>query len=148
MSPKDPKNLDWMQEDPFFKNLFPIQNLKEQLELNPNDVDQYIEEAIKKATGDFIQSPSTLRHEFVDTHNQLIAKIQIPGRIHPENIWLQVNRTHLKVNGLGKEKSQLITLPTAVIPSQAKASFKQGSLQVRMPKMAGGKYREVYIRYL
>lgn len=145
-------NLDWLREDPFFKKHFPFKTLEEHLKLDSDEVDQYVENAIRQATLNpaFSNSGggSKLQYEHLDTHNLLITKIRIPNRIHPENIWVQLNRTQIKINGLDDEESQIIVLPTPINPDQSKATFKQGSLQIKMPKMSIGRFKDVYIRYL
>lgn len=145
-------NLDWLREDPFFKKHFPFKTIEEHLKLDSDEVDQYVENAIRHATMNPAfnnsNSGSKLQYEYLDTHNLLITKIRIPNRIHPENIWVQLNRTQIKINGLNDEESQIILLPTPINPDQSKATFKQGSLQIKMPKMSIGRFKDVHIRYL
>lgn len=145
-------NLDWLKEDPFFKKHFPFKTLEEHLRLDSDAVDQYVENAIRHATSNspqFMNNNGTkLQYEHMDTHNHLITKVRIPKRVHPENIWIQLNRTQLKINGLNDDQSQIITLPTPINPDQSKATFKQGSLQVKMPKISTGRFKDVHIRFL
>lgn len=147
-------NMKWLGEDPFFKNHFPFKDFKEHMDLDPADVDKYVEDAITKALGDnripdFGHAGRTkLSHEIIDTHHFVIAKIKIPRRVHPENVWVQVSRTQLRINGVEEGEPQHIALPAPVNPTGAKATFKLGSLQIKIPKMNSGRFQEVPVRYL
>ncbi|ULO10079.1 hypothetical protein H1230_15685 [Paenibacillus sp. 19GGS1-52] len=151
MSSNKSNPLDWLSEDPFFKKQLSLKALEEQWKLDPNQIDSYVEKIIKEATSSSLNNDgksSGLHFEHVDTHNFLISKITIPSRVHPENIWVQLNRTQIKINGLSKEQSEIIQLPFPVNPEQSKATYKQGSLQLRMPKMLSGRFRDIDVRYL
>jgi len=79
--------LDWMSEDPFFKKQLSLKGLEEQLKLDPNQIDSYVENIIREATSSALtDAGSSLRYEHLDTHNFLITKIRIPRSVHPENI--------------------------------------------------------------
>lgn len=149
----DLPNLDWLREDPFFKKNFPFKGIKEHLNFNSDEVDQYVENALREANMNSSlkgkNNNSKLQYEHIDTHNILITKIRIPKRIHPENIWVQLNRTQIRINGLGDDdENEIISLPSPIIPDQSKATFKQGSLQLKMPKMATGRFKDIQIRFL
>lgn len=149
----DLTNLDWLRTDPFFKKHFPFEGIQEHLKMNSDEVDQYVENALREANMNPAFKGRTqsnkLQFEHLDTHHLLITKIRIPKRIHPENIWVQLNRTQIRIHGLGDEGNhQTIPLPTPINPDQSKATFKQGSLQIKMPKMATGRFKDIAIRYL
>lgn len=148
----DLPNLDWLQEDPFFKKHFPFKGIKEHLKFNSDEVDQYVENALREANMNSAlksRNNSKLQYEHVDTHNILITKIRIPKRVHPENIWVRLNRTQIRIHGLSDEdESEIITLPSPIIPDQSKATFKQRSLQLKMPKMSSGRFKDIPIRFL
>ncbi|WHY17030.1 Hsp20/alpha crystallin family protein [Paenibacillus sp. G2S3] len=152
MSPNKSNPLDWMNEDPFFKKKLSLKSLEEQWKLDPSQIDGYVEKIIREATAStsssLTEETSSLHFEHLDTHNYLITKIRIPSGIHPESIWAQINRTQIKLNGLGKDHSEIIPLPIPVNPDQSRGTYKQGSLQFRMPKMSAGKFRDIDIRYL
>jgi HSP20 family protein len=150
MSPHKTNPLDWMNEDPFFKKKVSLKALEEQWNLDPNQIDGYVEKIIKEATtsSSFTNEESSLQFEHVDTHNFLITKIRIPSGVHPESIGALLNRTHIKLNGLGKDHSEIISLPVPINPDQSRGTYKQGTLQFRMPKMSAGRFRDIDIRYL
>ncbi|MEK4105689.1 hypothetical protein NST28_16535 [Paenibacillus sp. FSL R10-2791] len=113
MSPNKTNPLDWMNEDPFFKKKLSLKALEEQWKLDPNQIDGYVEKVIREATAatssSFMNETSSLSFEHIDTHNHLITKIRIPSGIHPESIWAQINRTQIKLTGLGKDHSEIIS---------------------------------------
>lgn len=149
MAPNKSNPLSWLNEDPFFKNKLNMKELEEQWNLDPSQIDSYVEKMIREATASALPAPTGKVHfEHVDTHNFLITKIRIPSGVHPENIWTQINRTQIKISGIGKDQAEIIPLPFPVNPDQSKATYKQGSLQFRMPKLSPGRYRDVNIRYL
>lgn len=145
---------EWLTQDSFFSsNPFPfkdLNNLNKDVHLDPAFIEDYVRNTIKQAMSgnDILPSPSELRYETFDTHKFLVVKCHVPKRIHPENLWVQVNRTHIKINGLPKEHVQIIQLPAPVQPSQSIATYKQSSLQIKMPKLSSGRYHDVHIRFL
>ncbi|WP_068617572.1 Hsp20/alpha crystallin family protein [Paenibacillus tuaregi] len=154
MDTKKGINLEWLGEDPFFKNLFPFKDFKDQFKLDPSEVDKYVEDAISKAmSGNSLFDAGAvgsrkMNHEIMDTHHFIIAKIRVPRQIHPENLWVQVSRTQVKFSGHEEEQPQIITLAAPVNPLKSSATFKLGSLQVKMPKLKSGGFHDVAIRYL
>ncbi|WP_379127037.1 Hsp20/alpha crystallin family protein [Paenibacillus sp. sgz500958] len=141
--------MNWLNEDPFFKQQLSLKGLEEQWKLDPNQIDGYVENIIREATSSALSAGGTkLRYEHLDTHNYLITKIVIPEKIHPENIWVQLNRTQIRINGLGEDNSEIIPLPYPVNPDRSKGTFKQRSLQLRMLKLQAGRYKDIEVRFL
>ncbi len=145
---------EWLTQDSFFSSSpFPfkdLNNLSEEVQLDAAMIEDYVKNTINQAISgnDILSKPSELRYETFDTHKFLVVKCHVPMRIHPENLWVQVNRTHIKINGLPKEHVQIIQLPAPVQPSQSIATYKQSSLQIKMPKLSSGRYHDVQIRFL
>ncbi|MNH91629.1 hypothetical protein D3C87_317080 [compost metagenome] len=155
MGTKKNMNLEWLGEDPFFKNHFPFKEFKEQLSLDPSEVDKYVENAISKAMSGHrlfdTEAPAAgkgMKHELLDTHQFILVKISVPREMHPENLWVQANRTQLKYSRQEGKNPQVITLPAPVNPAKSSAAFKAGSLEVKLPKLRSGGFQEVPIRYL
>ncbi|ASA21779.1 Hsp20/alpha crystallin family protein [Paenibacillus donghaensis] len=141
--------LDWLRNDPFFANQISLKALEEQWKLDPDAIDSYVDKVIREATPSLSPTSKTkLKFEHVDTHSFLITKIRIPSSIHPENLWLQLYRTQLKIGGLANDRSEVITLPVPVNPNQSRATFKQGTLQLKMPKLSAGRYKDIPVRFL
>ncbi|WP_433946655.1 Hsp20/alpha crystallin family protein [Paenibacillus sp. SN-8-1] len=154
MGTKKNMNAQWLGEDSFFKNHFPFNEFKEQLNLDPSEVDKYVENAISKAMAGHrlfdTEAPAgkAMRHELLDTHHFILVKISVPREMHPENLWVQASRTQLKYSRQEGKTPQIITLPAPVNPAKSSATFKTGSLEVKLPKLRSGAFQEVPIRYL
>ncbi|KOR88989.1 Hsp20/alpha crystallin family protein [Paenibacillus solani] len=148
------KKPDWLTQDSFFNNnSFPfkdLNHLNEDYQLDPTIIEDYVKDTIRRASAgnEILPDPNTLRYETLDTHNFLVVKCYVPKRIHPENLWIQLNRTRIKINGLPKEQHQTILLPVPILPAQAIATYRQPTLQIKMPKMSPGKLHDINIRFL
>lgn len=86
-----------------------------------------------------------------ETDNELIASIEIPG-VDKKDIQLQITANNLEVKVEKKQEMKVekkgylraersykgfyrsMSLPSRIIPEQAKASYKDGILEVVMPK--------------
>ena len=86
-----------------------------------------------------------------ETDNELITSIEIPG-VDKKDIELQVTANNLEVKAEKKQETKVekkgylrsersykgfyrsISLPSRIIPEQTKASYKNGVLEVVMPK--------------
>ncbi|MGG4341790.1 Hsp20/alpha crystallin family protein [Paenibacillus lautus] len=148
------KRPDWLSKDSFFKNnSFPfkdLNDLNEDFQLDPTVIEDYVKDTIRQATAgnEMLPNPNTLRYETLDTHNFLVVKCYVPKLVHPENLWIKLSRTQIKIHGLPKDQSQTIVLPVPVLPSQTIATYKQPTLQIKMPKMSTGRFHDINIRFL
>lgn len=160
MSDKKANQQDWLSQDSFFNSPFPfkdfnipfkdMESLDQDMEATPSYIEDYVRDTIQQATkaSEISSEPSALRYETFDTHHFLFVKCRIPKQVRPENLWLQLNRTQIKINGLPNEKKQIISLPAPIVPSKSIATFKQSSLQIKMPKMPTGRFRDIHIKLL
>lgn len=103
------------------------------------------------------------RHPVLDlkeTDRELIASIEIPG-VDKKDIQLQITENNLEVKVEKKQEMKVekkgylraersykgfyrsMSLPSRVIPQQAKASYKDGILEVVMPKAEKKKLEKV-----
>ncbi|MEC0255745.1 Hsp20/alpha crystallin family protein [Paenibacillus lautus] len=148
------KRPDWLTKDSFFNNKsFPfkdLNDLNEDFQLDPTVIEDYVKDTIRQATAgnEMLPNPSTLRYEMFDTHNFLVVKCYVPKRVHPENLGIKLNRTQIIIHGLPKDQSQTIVLPVPILPAQSIATYKQPTLQIKMPKMSIGRFHDVNIRFL
>jgi HSP20 family molecular chaperone IbpA len=85
--------------------------------------------------------------EVFETHNHVIVKISISYEANPI---VKVRTDAVKIEGMfDNKKQQLIRLPCLVVPSTARATYKEGILQIKVRKKKLNKsYREVSIRYI
>ncbi|MFD0680060.1 MULTISPECIES: hypothetical protein [unclassified Paenibacillus] len=85
--------------------------------------------------------------EVFETHYHVIVKTPISYENNPV---VKVRTDLIKIEEmLDNKKHQLIRLPCLVVPSTARATYKEGSLQIKIRKKKLNKaYREVSIRYI
>ena len=107
----------------------------------------------------FNEFPKALKDEFggpridiYQTAGEVIASCEIPGIENKEDLYIDVDEKMLTISGrihrmqelndeqmhrrerLTGQFNRTLGLPAIVIPEQAKASYRNGILEVRMPK--------------
>ncbi|KKK33648.1 heat-shock protein Hsp20 [Mesobacillus campisalis] len=118
--------------------------------------------------------PETLQNEFnlggirVDVHeteNEVVATCDIPGVENKEDIQIVIDNNQLKISGtinranevsdenmyrkerLSGSFNRTITLPVAVSEEGVKASYRNGVLEVRMPKQQNNPKKTIDIDF-
>ncbi|SEG52518.1 Hsp20/alpha crystallin family protein [Paenibacillus sp. UNC499MF] len=83
-----------------------------------------------------------------ETHTDVFVRLKIPKREDPRSLQVLVKTSHVKILGLTDEPRKIIKLPSPVLPKTAKATYKEGVLQiqVRRRRYKDG-YHEAYIEY-
>ncbi|AQT83333.1 hypothetical protein ERICIV_02342 [Paenibacillus larvae subsp. larvae] len=136
---------DWVLQDPFFQNKFPFNDLGNPLDLDPAKVENYVKNVIRQAKEGSREVPC----DVFELHNDLVARMKIPKQVHIEDLSVFLNNNQIKIEGWpGQDEGKLISLPASIIPHKSKASFKEGYLQIKMPKMRNGNFHELQIRHL
>jgi len=111
-------------------------------------------QAAKKILGDVTGEISEARSydlapiDLIETEEELIALVALPGaskdkidlRVTEDNLYVDAKAEVREGKYLRREMATLprkreIKLPIEIKPEQAKASFKDGILEVRLPKM-------------
>ncbi|MFE5319513.1 Hsp20/alpha crystallin family protein [Paenibacillus sp. NPDC056579] len=110
-------------------------------------VEKVLEKSIPKKWGGHEPNPSSNHTaEVFETHNYVIVKLKMNDQANPN---VKIRTDQIKIEGLVKNKAQIIKLPCHVIPSGSRASYKDGILQIKMKKKKINKsYHEVNVRYL
>jgi len=98
-----------------------------------------------------------------ETDKEILASIELPG-IDKKDIQLQITENNLEVKVEKKQEAKIekkgyiraersykgfyrsISLPVKIIPEQAKASYKNGILEVVMPKAEKKRLKKAKIR--
>lgn len=136
---------DWAIQDSFFQNKFPFNDLGNPLDLDPLKVDNYVKNVIRQAK----EGNGELCCDVFELHNDLVARMKIPKQVRVEELTVSLNNNQIKIGGWpGQEEEQLISLPRSIIPQKSRASFKEGYLQLKMPKMRNGNFHGLQIRHL
>lgn len=115
---------------------------------------------------DFFTSPtsySNLSADVWEENDDVFVKMALPG-IKKEDIKITINEDNISIKGATTEKEeddkdkkyyyrsmessfeQRFNLPTKVDPDKAEAEFKDGVLQVKLPKADEVKPREIEIK--
>lgn len=118
--------------------------------------------ALKTGLGQNFGTPSIDIHE---TQNEVVATCDIPGlekkedvNIDIENNMLTISGTVNRVNEVKEENmhrqerfvgrfQRAVALPTRVNSEGVKATYKNGVLEIRMPKMQGGNKKRIDIDF-
>lgn len=107
----------------------------------------------------FIEFPRSLREEFsgprvdiYETEEEIVVSCEIPGIEKKEDLYIDVDEHLLTISGRINRVQQIkeeqmhrrerftgqfnrtVTLPAQVIPEEARASYKNGILEIHMPK--------------
>ncbi|AMA74142.1 MULTISPECIES: Hsp20/alpha crystallin family protein [Aneurinibacillus] len=108
----------------------------------------------------------SLRIDVYETETHVVASCEIPGIANKEDIDIQIDDNALTISGTvnkGHEvqEEQLyrrerfsgrfdrtVMLPASVIAEESKASYKNGILEIRMPKANSSRKKKVNIDFL
>lgn len=100
--------------------------------------------------------------DLIDRGAEFVIKADLPG-YSPENISITVNENSVQISGETREEKELkdanyqlrersygsfsrtIPLPAAVKTEEARASFKNGVLEIRLPKVEAPRGRRLQI---
>ena len=90
-----------------------------------------------------------LEHEVFETHNSVIVRVNIPVGTHIRNIRVHAGNGQLMLEKDPSRVKQYIRLPAVVDPDEAKAAYKDGVLEIRLPRLDDTEfYRELKIRHV
>jgi HSP20 family molecular chaperone IbpA len=142
-------NLNMRQFEQFFKKNFPgVQPIDWKDLSNLNSIGNYVEDTLNHSfnrNDKRKQTKTQFSSEVFETHNRVIAKIQIPRHVKLDGMRLYVNGNQIKLENM--DENQFIKLPVHVNTKSVKAILRDGILQVQMRKKnTNNNYREVYIR--
>lgn len=129
-------------------------------------------EQIRKDLDRFFPDFSWLNQEFeipridvYETENEVIASCEIPGIENKDNIRIDVQEQHLTISGVinkmeeereenyfRKERfsgrfQRTVPLPCPVSAEGSQATYKQGILEVRMPKLKQNPGKRIDIQF-
>lgn len=123
----------------------------------------YSGERLLPVPGERVPALRTAVADVQETDDEVIATIELPG-IKKEEISLNVTETMLEVKAESKEEEKeeregfksyrrkysgfyrRLPLPAVISPDDAKATYKNGVLEVKMPKMEKKKRKEISIQ--
>ncbi|MEX2461452.1 MAG: Hsp20/alpha crystallin family protein [Paenibacillaceae bacterium] len=140
----DSAEKTWTNQDSLFNKKFPFHNTNPLENYDLSSIHTYVQNVLSQVAVDELK----LRVEIFETHQSVIAKIKIPKHLDPRSLKIWVNTSHIKMERTQDNKEQMINLPSRVDSNTSKAVYKQGILEIRIPKLkARDRYHEVFVRY-
>ena len=130
-----------------------------ELERIRKEFDRLVEEFMPKEELEKVFAPAV---DVYETDQELVVKVELPG-VKKENVEVSIRDNNLHIRGEKKEEKEekteayhrvervygkferVIPLPTDVKVEDAKAEFKDGVLEIRIPKAEGAKERKIEI---
>ncbi|WP_274363484.1 Hsp20/alpha crystallin family protein [Paenibacillus thermotolerans] len=107
-------------------------------------IDRYLNEGLQPNVFNPFAS-ALLSYDLFETHRSVILRLNIPKNMSPHEVKASVNRRKVRIE-LPSGKLQEIKLEKPVNPKRSQAVYKEGVLEVRMPKIREPKsFHEVYI---
>ena len=106
--------------------------------------------------------PDTPAIDLIDTRDNVMVKVELPG-IQKEDVEISLKDDHLTIRGEKKQEKEekgknryyvertygsfarTITLPTKVKADKVKAAYKDGILEIELPKAEEAKTREIKV---
>ncbi len=123
------------------------------------EFDRLLEELVPREEGERVFAPVV---DVYETDQELVVKAELPG-VKKENVEVSIRDNALYIRGEKKEEKEekteayhrvervygrferVLPLPTDVKVESAKAEFKDGVLEIRIPKAEGAKERKIEI---
>jgi len=123
------------------------------------EFDRLLEELVPREEGERVFAPVV---DVYETDQELVVKAELPG-VKKENVEVSIRDNALHIRGEKKEEKEertgayhrvervygrferAVPLPTDVKVESAKAEFKDGVLEIRIPKAEGAKEKKIEI---
>ncbi len=130
-----------------------------EIERIKREFDRLFEELVPREEGERVFAPVV---DVYETDQELVVKAELPG-VKKENVEVSIRDNTLYIRGEKKEEKEekteayhrvervygkferVLPLPTDVKVESAKAEFKDGVLEIRIPKAEGAKERKIEI---
>jgi len=115
--------------------------------------------------GRFMDSAGFGRIDLFETENELVAQCEVPGLESKEDVEISVDQQMLTISGRVKAAEQIkeeqyhrrerftgkftrsVSLPVPVLSEGIAASYRNGILEIRMPKMKGDQRRRIDVQF-
>jgi HSP20 family molecular chaperone IbpA len=137
-------NKKWTDRDSFFGKKFPFGDVKPLENFDLSSIKAYVQNVLSNVP----HSDAILSPEIFETLHVVIVQIKLPKKLNPKNLQVLINAHNIKIKGQSEEEGQLIKLPCSVIPAASKAHYKQGILEIKMPKVRYKEhFHEVFIQF-
>jgi HSP20 family protein len=115
--------------------------------------------------GRFLESAGYGRIDLYETEHELVAQCEVPGLESKEDVEISVDQQTLTISGRLKSSEQVkeeqyhrrerfigkftrsVSLPVPVASEGISASYRNGILEIHMPKMKGDQRRRIDVQF-
>lgn len=115
--------------------------------------------------GRFLESAGYGRIDLYETEHELVAQCEVPGLESKEDVEISVDQQTLTISGRLKASEQVkeeqyhrrerfigkftrsVSLPVPVASEGISASYRNGILEIHMPKMKGDQRRRIDVQF-
>jgi HSP20 family protein len=115
--------------------------------------------------GRFLESAGYGRIDLYETENELVAQCEVPGLESREDVEISVDQQTLTISGRLKASEQVkeeqyhrrerfvgkftrsVSLPVPVASEGISASYRNGILEIHMPKLKGDQRRRIDVQF-
>jgi HSP20 family molecular chaperone IbpA len=141
MTDQQQTSIDWEKFRTYMMGQFPFLTNHKMINhdfMNADLIDDYAQKAMKRIrtlTNHPFLHPfiaKEIDYELFETHQSIFVQIRLPEKISLRDVKIAVNRRTLKVEF--QKKAEIITLPADVDSLRSNSKFKNGLLEIRMPK--------------
>jgi HSP20 family molecular chaperone IbpA len=128
---------------------FPFNMAKGGLKSLDKYMDQIFSQAMPNANGQplFNSGQDSVKSEVFETHHWMFVRIKVPNRAIASKLRISLGVNQVRVSGLTKE-IETIGLPATARLEGARAIYKDGILEIRIPKDLNEQFHEVNIQFL
>jgi Molecular chaperone (small heat shock protein) len=134
-----------------------------QIDALRRNVDRFLDEW--PFAGRFLEGAGYGRIDLYETENELVAQCEVPGLESREDVEISVDRQTLTISGRLKTAEQIkeeqyhrrerfvgkftrsVSLPVPVASEGISASYRNGILEIHMPKLQGDQRRKIDVQF-
>lgn len=134
-----------------------------QIDALRRNVDRFFDEW--PFAGRFLEGAGYGRIDLYETENELVAQCEVPGLESREDVEISVDRQTLTISGRLKTAEQIkeeqyhrrerfvgkftrsVSLPVPVASEGISASYRNGILEIHMPKLQGDQRRKIDVQF-
>ena len=134
-----------------------------QIDALRRNVDRFFDEW--PFAGRFLESAGYGRIDLYETEHELVAQCEVPGLESKEDVEISVDQQTLTISGRLKSSEQVkeeqyhrrerfigkftrsVSLPVPVASEGISASYRNGILEIHMPKMKGDQRRRIDVQF-
>ncbi|CAM3824128.1 Hsp20/alpha crystallin family protein [Cohnella lubricantis] len=119
---------------------------------NPKGIENFVERTIRSylprsmfGNAGFSPFAAAIDYDVFETHRSIFVRCRVPEDVSPRSLRFYANSRQLRIES--GDHSEDITLPGEINPNRTIARYRQGVLEIRMPKVGRSEpFQEIFIR--